>query len=112
MHYKELLIMASLFLVCLSLYFSDEIIYFVKKNIKKIKSKNINRYMYHVVVMEETGSFPVMSIKSHYANRPHCRMYILCNNEQRIYLDAKIIASKGTSIKREKIKHNLQIKHT
>jgi hypothetical protein len=76
------------------------------------RSKNRNRYMYHVVVMEETGSFPVMSIKSHYANKPHCRMYILCNNEKRIYLDAKIIASKGTSIKREKIKHNLQLKHT
>lgn len=61
-------------------------------------------YMYHVVVMDETTSFPVMSGKAHYADKPHYRMFVLCNNPQRVYRGAKIIATEDFQSKRLKIK--------
>lgn len=71
------------------------------------KSRNRTYYMYHVVVMEGTeGSekdFPVMACKAHYADKPHCRLYSVCNN-QRVYFDAKIISIKNFQDKRKKIK--------
>ena len=60
--------------------------------------------MFHVVVMEETQDFPVMSVKGHYADKPHCRMYVVANNPQRVYLNAKIIGEKDWQTKRKKIK--------
>ena len=48
-------------------------------------------YMYHVAVMEETQDFPVMAVSAYYTTKPHCRMYVLADNEQRVYKDAKII---------------------
>lgn len=68
------------------------------------RSRNKNHYMYHVVVMEETGDFPVMACKAHYADKPHSRMFVLANNLQRVYKDAKIIGEKDWKTKREKIK--------
>ena len=65
---------------------------------------NRTRYMYHVVVMEETGSFPVMSLKGYNSNKPHCRMYVICNNSERIYVGAKIISEFDFQTKRQKIK--------
>ena len=62
-------------------------------------------YTYHVVVMED-GDFPVMAIKGHYADKPHCRMYVIANNEQRIYADAEIIGTLDWQTKRLKIKTN------
>lgn len=61
-------------------------------------------YMYHVVIMEETASFPVMAGKDYYADTPHYRLYVLCNNEQRIYRTAEIIGEKDRQTKRIKIK--------
>jgi len=61
-------------------------------------------YMYHVVVMEETKAFPVMAIKGYCADKPHCRMFVVADNAQRIYLDAKIIETKDWETKRKKIK--------
>lgn len=63
-----------------------------------------NHYMYHVVVMEETADFPVMAVKDHYADKPHCRMYVVANNEQRVYMEAKIISVKDFETKRLRIK--------
>lgn len=60
--------------------------------------------MYHVVVMEETKDFPVMAIKGYNSGKPHCRMYVLANNEQRVFKDAKIISEMDFSTKRQKIK--------
>lgn len=68
------------------------------------KSRNRNHYMYHVVVMEETKDFPVMACKDHYAEKPHCRMFVLANNAQRIYKNAKIIGTRDWETKRVKIK--------
>jgi hypothetical protein len=68
------------------------------------RSRNINHYMYHVVVMDETKDFPVMAVKSYYADKPHCRMFVVANNLQRVYRDAKIIAVKDWETKRLKIK--------
>ena len=67
-------------------------------------SRNRNYYMYHVVVMEETQDFPVMSVKAHYSDKPHCRMYVVANNPQRVYLSAKIIGELDWQTKRKKIK--------
>lgn len=61
-------------------------------------------YMYHVVVMEETQDFPVMAIKAHYADLPHCRMYSCTNKQTRVYETAKIIGEKDWQTKRQKIK--------
>lgn len=60
--------------------------------------------MFHVTVMEETKDFPVMACKGHYADKPHYRMYVVANNSQRVYLDAKIIGVKDWETKRKKIK--------
>jgi hypothetical protein len=68
------------------------------------KSRNKNYYMYHVVVMEETPPFPVMALKSHYADKPHYRMFTVANNNKRVYYNAKIIGEKDTETKRNKIK--------
>lgn len=61
------------------------------------------RYMYHVVVMEG-GDFPVMACRAHYADKPHYRLYVVADNEQRVYRGAKIIATKDWETKRLKIK--------
>ncbi len=68
------------------------------------KSRNRNYYMYHVVVMEETEPFPVLSIKGYHSEKPHCRLFVLCDNEQRIFKSAKIISESDFSTKRQKIK--------
>ncbi len=68
------------------------------------RSRNRNYYMYHVVVMEKTKDFPVIACKSHYADKPHCRMFVLANNSQRVYYDAKIIGERDWQTKRKKIK--------
>ena len=68
------------------------------------RSRNRNYYMFHVTVMEETKDFPVMACKEHYADKPHYRMYVVANNSQRVYLDAKIIGVKDWETKRKKIK--------
>jgi hypothetical protein len=68
------------------------------------RSRNRNHYMYHVVVMEEKNDFPVMACKGHYADKPHCKMCVVANNPQRVYLDAKIIGVKDWETKRKKIK--------
>lgn len=68
------------------------------------RSRNRNYYMYHVVVMEETKDFPVMACKAHYADKPHYRMFVLANNYQRVYYDAKIIGERDWQTKRKKIK--------
>lgn len=54
-------------------------------------SGNRTQYMYHVVVMEETQDFPVMSARSYTAFKPHYRLYVLCDNDQRVYHGATII---------------------
>lgn len=63
-----------------------------------------NTYMYHVVVMEETQDFPVMAVKGHYADKPHCRMYVCAYNQNRVYKTAKIIGVKDWETKRKRIK--------
>lgn len=68
------------------------------------KIKNRKYYMYHVVVMEKTKPFPVLSVKAHYSDKPHCRIYVLANNSKRVFYDAKIIAVKDINTKRQKIK--------
>ena len=68
------------------------------------RSRKRNYYMYHVVVMEETQPFPVMALKAHYADKPHCRMFVVANNHQRVYKDAKIIGEKDWETKRKRIK--------
>lgn len=68
------------------------------------RSRNRNYYMFHVTVMEETKDSPVMSCKAHYADKPHYRMYVVANNSQRAYLEAKIIGVKDWETKRKKIK--------
>lgn len=60
-------------------------------------------YMYHTVVMEETKDFPVLALRSHYADKPHYRLLSVCNN-QRVYMSAKIIDEKDFETKRLKIK--------
>lgn len=71
------------------------------------RSRKRNYYMYHVVVMEEITHFtpfPVMALKAHYADKPHYRMFVVANNHQRVYKDAKIIAENDCGTKRKKIK--------
>jgi hypothetical protein len=68
------------------------------------RSNNRNYYMYQTVVMEETEPFPVMAIRAHFNDKPHCRMYVVSDNEYRAYLDAKIISIKDFQTKRQKIK--------
>src|ERR1017187_5388136 len=59
-------------------------------------------YMYHVVVMEETKDFPVMSVSAHYTTKPHCRLYAIAKN--RIYKDAKIIGERDFETNRKRIR--------
>ena len=66
-------------------------------------SRNKTYYMYHVVVMEDAPDFPVLSIKGYYSEKPHCRLYVVCDNEQRVYKDAKIISEMDFQTKRQKI---------
>ena len=61
-------------------------------------------YMYHVVVMEEIEPFPVLSIKGYHSEKPHCRLFVLCDNEQRVFKGAKIIHKIDSTTKRQKIK--------
>lgn len=68
------------------------------------KSGRKTFYMYHVVVMEETGDFPVMSVKDYYADKPHYRMYAVADNEQRYHSSAEIIGMQDYKTKRKKIK--------
>ena len=65
-----------------------------------------NHYMYHVVVTEEAKDFPVMAVKGHYADKPHCRMYVVANNDERMYREAKIIGTLDWETKRLKLKGN------
>ena len=65
---------------------------------------NKTRYMYHVAVIEETLDFPVMSVRDYNSNKPHCRMYVLCDNKHRSFYGAKIIHQKNYTSKRLKIK--------
>lgn len=67
-------------------------------------SGNRTQYMYHVVVMEETQDFPVMAVKGHYADKPHCRMYVCADKETRVYKTAKIIGESDWETKRKRIK--------
>ena len=58
-------------------------------------------YMYLVAVMEE-GVFPVLAVSDYTTNNPHCRMYVLCD-DNRIYKTAKIINKRDFQTKRKKI---------
>jgi len=62
-------------------------------------------YMYHVVVMDETFDFPVLSCKAHYADAPHYKLLALVN-KNRVYESAKIIAEHDWEAKRKKIEIN------
>lgn len=61
-------------------------------------------YMYHVVEMEEGGDFPVMAVAGYRGQKPHCRMYVVCNNEYRAYMTAKIINEFDFQTPRKRIK--------
>lgn len=67
---------------------------------------NKTHYMYHVVVMEETKDFPVMAVSAHYTTKPHCRLYVLADNDQRVYSRATIIGERYWQTKRQRIKIN------
>lgn len=60
-------------------------------------------YMYHVAVIEQTKDFPVMSIRDYDKEKPHCRLYVLCDNEERMYKDAEIISERDWETERLKI---------
>lgn len=62
------------------------------------------QYMYHIVVMEDNENFPVMAAKDYWAEKPHCRLYSLCNNENRVHHNAEIIGVRDWQTKRKKIK--------
>ncbi len=68
------------------------------------KIRKRTHYMYHVVVMEETKDFPVMAVKGHYADKPHCRMYVCCHRGTRVYSQAKIISELDFETNRKRIK--------
>lgn len=63
-------------------------------------------YMHQVVVLEDTNEFPVFSLKDYEADKPHYRMYVVCNNTHRVFFGAKIIAVKDWQTKRKRIKVN------
>lgn len=68
-------------------------------------SGNRTQYMYFVVVMEGmegTADFPVMSLKAHYADKPHCRLFAV--TKDRIYTGAKIIGTQDWESKRKRVK--------
>ena len=61
--------------------------------------------MYHVAVMDNRGEFPVLSGKDYYnAETPHYRFYVVADNPDRVYADAKIINERDYQTKRLKIK--------
>ena len=62
-------------------------------------------YGYHVVVMEETSSFPVMACRAYYESSLY-RLHVVCDNEQRVFETAKIVYEKDFETKRLKIKIN------
>lgn len=68
------------------------------------KSGRRKFYMYHVVVIEQNDDFPVMACKSHYSDKPHYRLYVVADNEQRIFKAAEIISEKDFESERLKIK--------
>jgi hypothetical protein len=68
------------------------------------KVKNRTHYMYHVAVMEETIDFPVMAVSTHYTTKPHCRMYVCADKENKVYKAAKIISELDFETKRKRIK--------
>ncbi|MBP1165079.1 hypothetical protein JOE44_001963 [Chryseobacterium sp. PvR013] len=61
-------------------------------------------YMYHVAMIEETKDFPVMALRAHYSIKPHYRLFQVCDNEQRVYYNAKIIGERDYQTERLKIK--------
>ncbi len=65
---------------------------------------NRTKYMFHIVVKEETEDFPVMALKDYYAKVPHYRLYAVANKETIIYESAAIIAVMDWKTKRKKIK--------
>jgi hypothetical protein len=67
-------------------------------------SGNKTRYMYHVVVMEETPTFSVMAVSGYRGEKQHCRMYVCTDN--RVYKTAKIIDQIDWETKRKRIKVN------
>lgn len=67
------------------------------------RTKSKIHYMYHVAVMEETKDFPVMSLRALYNIKPHYRLYVVCNNEQRVYHFGKIISERDFQTKRLRI---------
>lgn len=62
------------------------------------------QYMYHVVVMEDNEDFPVMACKAYYADKPHCRMFVLVERGTRIIRNAEIIGVRDWETKRKRIK--------
>ena len=67
-------------------------------------SGNRTQYRYHVAVMEETKDFPVMALRCYTKDKPHCRLYVLCDNDQRVYKTAKIVNMYDWETKRKRIK--------
>ena len=65
---------------------------------------SITQYMYHVAVMEEKQDFPVMALRCYTKDKPHYRLYVACDNEQRVYHAAKIINMHDWENKRKRIK--------
>jgi len=61
-------------------------------------------YMHHVAVMEETSPFPVMAMRCYHKTKPHYRLYVVCDNPQRVYFGARIINEIDFQAKRKKIK--------
>lgn len=68
------------------------------------RTKSKVHYMYHVAAIEDTKDFPVMGGRAYFNEKPHYRFYVMCNNEQRVYHEAKIISELDYQTKRLKIK--------
>jgi hypothetical protein len=68
------------------------------------RTKSKIYYMYHVAVIEEAKDFPVMALRAYYDIKPHYRLFQVCDNEQRVYYNAKIIGERDYQTKRLKIK--------
>lgn len=71
------------------------------------RTKSKIHYMYHVAVMEETKDFPVLALRTHYNEKPHYRLFQVCNNDLRIYADAKIIGERDFETKRLKLRKDV-----
>lgn len=65
---------------------------------------NRTQYMYHVAVMEDTGNYKVLAMRCYTKDKPHYRLYVVCNNEKRVYQEAKIINKYDWQTTRLKIK--------